>query len=104
MTKNTLHYNYNATVREIYDLTREEALAIILHEQICAKQKNHAVILTSKNCDEKSCFDAYTQEKLTRNFTWIHFCPQKILNFDDKTPQEEKFYIMFFESNEKTNA
>ncbi len=54
MTKNTLHYNYNATVREIYDLTREEALAVILHEQNQAKLKNHAVILTSKDYKEKA--------------------------------------------------
>jgi hypothetical protein len=101
MTKNTLHYNYNATVRELFDLTREEALTLILNEQICAKLKNRAVILTSKDCDEKSGFDAYTQDTLTRNFTWIHFCPQEILNFDDKTPQEEKFYVMIFESVEK---
>ena len=100
MTKNTLHYNYNAEVREIYDLTKEEALALILQEQVSAKEKNHAVILTSKNCDEKSGFDAYTQEKLTRNFTWIHFCPQEILNFDDDTEQEGKYYIMIMESVE----
>ena len=100
MTKNILHYNYNATVREIYDLTKEEALTVILHEQICAKSKNHAVILTSKNSDEKSGFDAYTQDTLMRNFTWIHFCPQSILNFEEDIPQEEKFYVIIFESIE----
>ena len=100
MTKNILHYNYNATVREIYDLTKEEALALILHEQNQAKLKNNAVILTSKNCDEKSGFDAYSAEKLTRNFTWIHFCPQEILNFEEELPQEEKFYVIIFESIE----
>ena len=100
MTKNILHYNYNATAREIYDLTKEEALALILHEQNQAKLKNHAVILTSKNCDEKSGFDAYTQDTLTRNFTWIHFCPQSILNFEEDIPQEEKFYVIIFESIE----
>ena len=99
MTKNILHYNYNATVREIYDLTKEESLALILHEQIQAKSKNHAVILTSKG-EEKSAFDAYTQEKLTRNFTWIHFCPQNVLNFDDETPQEEKYYVFIMENIE----
>ncbi len=100
MTKNLLHYNYNATVREIYDLTKEEALTLILHEQNQAKLKNHAVILTCKNCDEKSGFDAYVGEKLTRNFTWIHFCPQSVLNFSDDTPQEDKFYVIIFESIE----
>ncbi len=100
MTKNTLHYNYNATVREIYDLTREEALTLILHEQNQAKLKNHAVILTSKNCDKKSRFDAYTQDTLTCNFTWIHFCPQSILNFEEEKSQEEKYYIIIFESVE----
>lgn len=100
MTKNILHYNYNATVREIYDLTREEALTLILHEQNQAKLKNHAVILTSKNCDEKSGFDAYVAEKLTRNFTWIHFCPQSVLNLKEDAPQEDKFYVIIFESIE----
>ena len=100
MTKNILHYNYNATVREMYDLTKEEALAVVLHEQNQAKLKNYAVVLTSKDCEEKSGFDAYSTENLTRNFTWIHFCPQKILNFDDDTPQEDKYYVMIFESVE----
>lgn len=100
MTTNILRYNYNATVREIYDLTKKEALALILHEQNQAKLKNHAVILTSKDCDKKSAFDAYVAEKLTRNFTWIHFCPQSVLNFDDDTPQDEKCYILVMESVE----
>ena len=98
MTKNILHYNYNATVREIYDLTKEEALALILHEQSQAKLKNRVVILTCKDGDKKSGFDAYTQDTLTRNFTWIHFCPQNVLNFSNDTPQEDKYYVIIFES------
>ena len=99
MTKNTLHYNYQATVREIYDLTKKEALALILKEQNRAQLKNHAVILTNKN-EENSSFSAWASEKLSRNFTWIHFCPQGILNFDDNTPQTDKYYVMVFESVE----
>lgn len=101
MTKNVLHYNYNATVREFFDLTKEEALTLILHEQNQAKLKNCAVILTSKNRDKNCAFDAYTQDTLTCDFTWIHFCPQEVLNFDDDTPQEDKFYVIIFESVEK---
>ena len=98
MTNNILHYNYNATVREIYDLTKEEALALILHEQNQAKLKNRVVILTSKDCDKKSGFDAYSAEKLTRNFTWIHFCPQSVLNLEEDTPQKDRYYVIIFES------
>ncbi len=101
MTKNTLHYNYNATVREIYDLTKEEALAVILHEQNRAKLKSNAVILTNKDCDKNGSFEAYSSQKLLRNFTWIHFCPQSVLTFDDDTLQTEKYYVMVFESIEK---
>ena len=97
MTENILHYNYNAAVREVYDLTKEEAIAIILHEQNQARLKNRVVILTSKDYDDSN-FNAYSAEKVTRNFTWIHFCPQEILNFDDETPQEDKYYVIIFES------
>ena len=100
MTKNTLHYNYNATVREIYDLTREEASKILEEEKEYANQKNHALILTSKGYENKSFFDAFTPDELTHNFTWIHACPQEILNFDDDTPQDEKYYVMVYESVE----
>ena len=96
MTKNTLHYNYQATVREIYDLTKEEALAVILREQNQAKLNNRTIILTQKDYDE-SAFNVYQAEKLTRNFTWIHFCPQEILNFDDEE-QTDKYYVIIFES------
>ena len=99
MTKNTLHYNYSATVREIYDLTKEEALAVILSEQNRAKLNNRVVILTCKESSEKSGFDAYSAEKITRNFTWIHYCPQEILNFDDME-QTDKYYVIVFESAE----
>ena len=97
MTKNTLHYNYQATVREIYDLTKEEALAVILREQNQAKLNNRTIILTQKDYDE-SAFNVFSAEKITRNFTWIHFCPQEILNFDDDTEQTDKYYVIIFES------
>ena len=100
MTKNTLHYNYSATVREIYDLTKEEALAVILSEQNRAKLNNRVVILTCKESNEKSGFEAYSSETITRNFTWIHYCPQDILNFDDEKEQEDKYYVIVFESIE----
>ena len=101
MTKNTLHYNYNATVREIYDLTKEKALSIIEKEKNKAREKHHALILTSKGYENNSFFDAFTPDELTHSFTWIHFCPQEILNFDDDTPQDEKYYILVMENVER---
>ena len=100
MTKNLLHYNYATTVREIYDLTKEEASKILEEEKRVANEKNHALILTSKGYENKSFFDAFTPEELSHNFTWIHFCPQSVLNFDDNTPQDEKYYVMVYESVE----
>lgn len=98
MTENLLHYNYDTTVREIYDLTKEEASKILEEERVCANEKNHALILTSKGCENKSFFDAFASDELSHNYTWIHFCPQNILGFDDDAPQEGKYYIMVFES------
>ena len=97
MTKKLLHYTYDTTVREIYDLTKEEASKILEEEKNVANEKNHALILTSKGCENKSFFDAFTPEELSRNYTWIHFCPQEILGFDEDTPQAGKYYIMIFE-------
>ena len=39
MTKNLLHYNYATTVREIYDLTKEEASKILEEEKRVANEK-----------------------------------------------------------------
>ena len=64
-------------------------------------KRNHVLILTSKGHENKSFFDAFTPEELSHNFTWIHFCPQEILNFEDDTQQEEKYYVMVFESVEE---
>ena len=100
MTKNILHYNYTTTVREMYDLTKEEASKILEEEKRVANEKNHALILTSKGYENKSFFDAFTPEELSHNFTWIHFCPQSVLNFSDDTPQDEKYYVMVYESVE----
>jgi len=97
MTQKELHYNYDTTVREIYDLTHDEAFAALEEEKEQANKKNHVLILTGKGYENKSFFDAYSASKLTHNFTWIHFCPQEILNFDEDTPQEGKYYIMVFE-------
>ena len=98
MTENLLHYIYDTTVREIYDLTKEEASKILEEEKNTAKGKNHALILTGKGYENKSFFDAFTPAEISRNYTWIHFCPQKILNFDDDAPQKDKYYILVFES------
>lgn len=97
MTKKLLHYTYDTTVREIYDLTKEEASKILEEEKNVANEKNHALILTSKGYENKSFFDAFTPDELSHNYTWIHFCPQNILGFDDDT-QEGKYYIMVLES------
>lgn len=97
MIENILHYNYDTTVREIYDLTHNEAFKVIDDEKESANEKNHALILTGKGYENKSFFDAYSAKELTQNFTWIHFCPQEILNFDEDTPQEGKYYLMVFE-------
>ena len=98
MTQNKLHYNYDTTVREIYDLTKEEASKILEEEKNVANEKNHALILTGKGYENKSFFDAFTPDELSHNCTWIHFCPQDILGFDEDTPQVGKYYILVLES------
>ena len=98
MKENTLHYNFDATVREIYDLTKDEAVALAEKEQTSATEKNHAIILTGRGYDNKSFFSAYASKSLSHNYTWIHFCPQEILNFDDDMEQTDKYYVMIFES------
>ena len=100
MTTNILRYNYTTTVRERYDLTKEEAFALILYEQNEAQRKKHAIILTSKDNDEKSSFKADSSETLSHNYTWIHFCPQEILNFDDETEQKDKYFVLVMENVE----
>jgi len=101
MKENTLHYNYSATVREIYDLTKDEAIALIKKEQTSATEKSHAIILTGKGKENKSFFKAFASKSLSHSYTWIHFCPQEILNFDENTPQVGKYYVMVYESVEK---
>ena len=93
MKENIMHYNYQTTVREMYDLSRDEALSLVMSEGNKAKEKNHALIMTGKDEEKKSFFDAFTSNKISHNFTWIHFCPQEILEFDEEN-QEDKFYIM----------
>jgi len=68
----------------MYDLTREEGSKIVMRESNTAKENNHALIITGKDEEKKSFFDAYSSKKLSKNFTWIHFCPQKILEFDEE--------------------
>jgi len=97
MVENILRYNYDVKVCEKYYMTKEEALAVIREEMKAAQKKNHAVILTGKLKEDVSFFDAFTAEKISHNFTWIHSCPQEILKFDDKQPQEGNHYVMIFE-------
>ena len=93
MKENKLHYNYQTTVHEIYDLTREEGSKIVMREANKTKERNHSLIMTGKDEEKKSFFDAFTSDKISHNFTWIHFCPQEILEFDEEN-QEDKYYVM----------
>ena len=97
MTEKILNYNYDITVKEKYYMTQEEAFAFMEAEQKKAQDKNHALILTSKGYHNKSFFDAFTARKLSHNFTWIHFCPQETLNFDDTESQEGNYYVSVME-------
>jgi len=97
MVENTFHYNYDVKFCEKYYLTRNEAIDAIREARESAKIKSHAVIMTGTTSDKSGLFDAYTADKLSHNFTWIHFCPQEILNFDDDEPQEGNYYVMTFE-------
>ena len=100
MKENLLHYNYQTEVCEKYDMTLKEALLVLKSEEEKARQKKHALILTRKDKEQKSFFDAWASKTLSRNFTWIHFSPQEILGFDEEN-QEEKYYIMVFSACEK---
>ena len=93
MKESILHYNYQTTVHEMYDLTLKEALSLLKSEEEKAKSKNFALILTGKDEEKGSFFDAFASKKLSCDFTWIHFCPQKTLEFDEEN-QEDMFYIM----------
>ena len=101
MTENLLRYNYDITVKEKYYMTQEEMFEVLAEEQRNAQDKNHALILTSKGYENRSFFDAFTTEKLSHDFTWIHFCPQEILKFDDEEPQEGNYYISVMEGTVK---
>ena len=93
MKENIMHYNYQTTVHEMYDLSRDEAIALVMSEGNKAKEKNYALIMTGKDEEKKGFFDAFTSNKISHNFTWIHFCPQEILGFD-KDNQNGKYYIL----------
>ena len=93
MKENILHYTYQTTVHEMYDLTRDEASSIVMSEANKTKEINHALIMTGKDEEKKSFFAAFTATKLSHDFTWIHFCPQEILEFDEEN-QEDKYYVM----------
>ncbi len=97
MTENLLRYNYDITVKERYYMTKDEALAVIKDEQEKAQAKNHALIMTGKGNENKSFFDAFAPQELSHNFTWIHFCPQEILKFDDKKLQKGNYYVLVME-------
>lgn len=101
MTERTLNYNYDVTVNERYYMKQEEAVAFVEAEQKKAFEKNHALIMTGKGYENRSFFDAFTAKRLSHNFTWIHFCPQEILNFDDEEPQEGNYYISVMEGTVK---
>ena len=93
MKEKIMHYNYQTIVREMYDLSRDEALSLVMSEGNKAKEKNYALIMTGKDQEKKSFFDAFTSDKISHNFTWIHFCPQEILKFDEEN-QEGKYYVL----------
>ncbi len=100
MKENKLHYNYETEVCEKYDMTLEEALAVVEEEKNKANQKSHAIIFTGKEKERRSFFEAFASGTLSRNFTWIHFCPQEILGFDEED-QAGKYYVMIMTANEK---
>lgn len=93
MTENTLNYNYDVSFCERYYLTNQEAFALIEKEQNKALNASHALILTGKSYGSRSFFDAFSSKKLSHNFTWIHFCPQEILKFDDDKSQKGCYYV-----------
>ena len=93
MKENIMHYNYQTPLHEMYDLTREEGSKIVMREANKTKERNHTLIMTGKDEEKKSFFDAFTANKISHNFTWIHFCPQEILEFDEEN-QEDKYYVM----------
>lgn len=93
MTEKTLNYNYDISFCERYYMTNREAFALIEKEQKKAYNKGHALILTGKSYGNRSFFDAFSSKKLSHNFTWIHLCPQEILNFDDDKIQKDYYYI-----------
>ena len=97
MTENLLRYNYDITFNERYYMTKDEALSAIEKEQKKAQDKNHALMLTGKGNENKSFFDAFAAKELSHNFTWIHFCPQEILKFDDDKQQKGYYYISVME-------
>ena len=96
MKENKYHYTYSTDFCERYDLTGEEATKFIKNEMDIALKNNRAVILTGKFPEKESFFDAFTPDEMSHNFTWIHMCAQEILEFDDNTPQEGKFYVSTF--------
>ena len=101
MRENKYHYNYSTDFCERYDLTGEEVAEIIKNEMDSAKEHNRSVILTGKIPENESFFDAFTPDEMSHDFTWIHMCAQEIMDFDDDTPQEGKFYISTFTSTVK---
>ena len=101
MKENKYHYNYSTDFCERYDLTREETAEIIKNEMDSAKEHNRSVILTGKFPEHESFFDAFTPDEMSHDFTWIHMCAQEIMDFDDDTPQECKFYISIITSTAK---
>ncbi|MBO5733843.1 MAG: hypothetical protein J6R66_02990 [Clostridia bacterium] len=101
MKESRFHYFYSTEFCERYDLTGVEAAKVLKDEMNFARKNNRAVILTGKFSEEKHFFSAYSADKLTHNFVWIHISSQELLGFDDDTPQEGKFYISTFTGNEK---
>ena len=93
MTEKTLNYNYDISFYEQYYMTKQEAFALIEKEQKKAQFTSQALILTGKSYENKSFFDAFSSKKLSHNFTWIHFCPQEILKFDDDKIQKGYYYV-----------
>ena len=94
MKENRLHYNYSTDVCERYDLTKEEASEILKEQFITAQKNGYSIILTGKWSEDKPFFEAHTFNPSKHDYVWIHLCAQKLLNFDDDTPQDKLFYII----------
>ncbi|MBO5733787.1 MAG: hypothetical protein J6R66_02710 [Clostridia bacterium] len=96
MTENTLLYTYITKVCEHYDLTYAQMNACVEKEILTARAQNKNIIFTIKGFKRNHFFDAFTAEVLTKDFVWIHACPQELLNFDEDEICQDKYYVLTF--------